>query len=496
MSQKITLLNMFSGLVLQIFTLINGFILPKIILSFFGSEVNGLVSSINQFLSYIALVEGGITGVVTAAFYNPLVKKDEEKISSILVTADYFYRKIGIFFIVYSIFLSIVYPLLFAKSFDFTYVCPLILILAFGLLIQYMFSLTFKTLLTADKRIYIVNFIQTVIICANILLVFLSVYIYPSIHVLKLISSLLFIFQPIYLTIYVRKRYRLNRKAKLDNSLLKSRWNGFAINFAAFIHSSTDIVILTLFTNLKVVSVYSIYYLVVNGIKQLINSCLSGLSATVGQAYVKKDLEELNQKLDIYEYIVFILVFFFFTVAALLITPFVQLYTSGVSDINYNQPVFGLLLVISEALYIIKFPHLDLAYSANKFKEITLPAYIEAFFNIVISILMVGKFGLIGVTIGTIVGMIYRLIFQVFYTSKLIEGRRQGLFYKKLLLFTFCALIGFCICKFFIPFVKLSILSWLKYAVIYSFVICVMLFLLSLICFKSEMKFFINYLNR
>lgn len=496
MSQKITLLNMFSGLVLQIFTLINGFILPKIILSFFGSEVNGLVSSINQFLSYIALVEGGITGVVTAALYNPLVKKDEEKISSIFVTADYFYKKIGIFFIVYSIVLSIVYPLLFAKSFDFSYVSSLILILALGLLIQYMFSLTLKTLLTADKRIYVVNFIQTVIICTNILLVFLSVHIYPSIHVLKLISSLLFIFQPISLIINVKKRYRLNRKAKLDNSLLKSRWNGFAINFAAFIHSSTDIVILTLFTNLKVVSVYSIYYLVVNGIKQLINSCLSGISATVGQAYAKKDLEELNQKLDIYEYIVFILVFFFFTVAALLITPFVQLYTSGVSDINYNQPVFGLLLVISEALYIIKFPHLDLAYSANKFKEITLPAYIEAFLNIAISILMVGKFGLIGVTIGTIAGMVYRLIFQVFYTSKLVEERKQSTFYKKLLLFLFCTLIGFCICKFFIPFVNLSILSWLIYAVIYSFVIFIMLFLLSLTCFKKEMKFFLSYLKR
>lgn len=496
MSQKITLLNMVSGFVLQVFTLINGFILPKIILSFFGSEVNGLVSSINQFLSYIALVEGGITGVVTAALYNPLVKKDEEKISSILVTADYFYKKIGIFFIVYSIVLSIVYPLLFAKSFDFTYVCSLILILALGLLIQYMFSLTLKTLLTADKRIYIVNFIQTAIICANIVLVFLSVYIYPSIHGLKLIGSLLFIFQLISLTIYVKKRYKLNKNAKLDNSLLKSRWSGFAINFAAFIHSSTDIVILTLFTNLKVVSVYSIYSLVVNGIKQLINSCLSGISATVGQAYAKKDLEELNQKLDIYEYIVFIFVFFFFTVTALLITPFVQLYTMGVSDINYNQPIFGLLLVISEALYIVKFPHLDLAYSANKFKEITLPAYIEAFLNIAISILMVGKFGLIGVTIGTIVGMLYRLIFQVFYTSKLVDGRRQSTFYKKLLSFLFCSLIGSCVCKFFIPFVNLNILSWLKYAVIYSFVIFIMLFLLSLTCFKKEMKFFLSYFKR
>ena len=107
MKNKITLLNMLSGLILQFFTIISCFIIPKIILSYFGSEINGLVSSLNQFLSYIALIEGGITGVVVANLYKPIVDKDDNKISSILVTADNFYKKIGIVFILYSILLSV-----------------------------------------------------------------------------------------------------------------------------------------------------------------------------------------------------------------------------------------------------------------------------------------------------------------------------------------------------------------------------------------------------
>ena len=74
MKNKATLLNMISGLILQLFTLVSGFILPKIILIYFGSEVNGLVSSLNQFLSYITLVEGGITGVIVANLYKPIEK--------------------------------------------------------------------------------------------------------------------------------------------------------------------------------------------------------------------------------------------------------------------------------------------------------------------------------------------------------------------------------------------------------------------------------------
>ena len=130
MKNKETLLNMLSGLVLQIFTIISGFILPKIVLSFFGSEVNGLVSSLNQFLSYIALVEGGVTSVIIANLYKPLVEKDRKKLSSIMVTANKFYRKIGFIFIVYTLILASLYPIFFNINFGYLYVFSLTLILS------------------------------------------------------------------------------------------------------------------------------------------------------------------------------------------------------------------------------------------------------------------------------------------------------------------------------------------------------------------------------
>ena len=209
MKNKATLLNMISGLILQLFTLVSGFILPKIILIYFGSEVNGLVSSLNQFLSYITLVEGGITGVIVANLYKPIVDQDNRKISSVLITADRFYKKIGALFIGYSIILSIIYPLYFKTEFKVAYVCSLTLILSITLLIQYMFSLTLKTLLNADKKGYIVNFTQTLIVIFNVIFALISVCVYPSIHVLKLISGSLFILQPIVFNGYVKKNYKI-----------------------------------------------------------------------------------------------------------------------------------------------------------------------------------------------------------------------------------------------------------------------------------------------
>lgn len=496
MKNKTTLLNMISGLILQFFTLVSGFVLPKIILIYFGSEVNGLVSSLNQFLSYITLVEGGITGVIIANLYKPIVDHDNYKISSVLVTADRFYKKIGALFIAYSVILSIAYPLYFKTEFKFSYVCSLTLILSLTLLIQYMFSLTLKTILNADKKGYIVNFTQTLIVICNVVIALISVGVYPSIHILKLISGFLFILQPLIFGKYAKKNYRINWKVEPDNSLIQSRWNGFAINLAAFIHNSTDITVLTFLASLKIVSIYSVYCLVSKGIKQLIESCLSGISHTIGQAYARKDWKELNQKLDIYEYVVFVLVFSLFTVAALLITPFVLLYTKGIVDTDYNQPLFGVLLVISEALYLVKLPHLNLAYTANKFKEITLPAYIEAILNIVISVVLVRKFGLIGVAIGTIVGMTYRMIFHVYYTSRIVPERVQSIFYRKLFLFSVGSVIGFVICHRMLPFTNITVESWVIHAVLYCIVIGIILFGISLLFFKQEMKFFAKYIRR
>lgn len=496
MKNKVTLLNMISGLILQFFTLISGFILPKIILTCFGSEVNGLVSSLNQFLSYITLVEGGITGVIVANLYKPIVEQDNNKISSVLVTADRFYKKIGALFIAYSAILSIIYPLHFKTEFTFSYVCSLTLILSLTLLIQYMYSLTLRTLLNADKKGYVVNFTQTLIVIFNVLFALISVFIYPSIHVLKLISGSLFLLQPLIFNRYVKKNYKIDWKVEPDNSLIKSRWNGFAINLAAFIHNSTDVTVLTFLANLKTVSIYSVYSLVSSGIKQMINACLSGIAHTVGQAYAKKNWKELNQKLDIYEYIVLILVFFLFTVTALLITPFVQLYTKDIVDTDYNQPLFGFLLVLAEALYLIKLPHLNLAYSANKFKEITVPAYIEAMLNIMISVALVKWIGLIGVTIGTIVGMTYRMVFHVYYTSKIVPGRAQCIFYRKLFLFAAGAGGGFVFCYKLLPLQTVTVGSWIVHAIFYCVVMGAILLAISILFFQNEMKFFWKYVKR
>ena len=68
-------LNILSTTIYEIIAIISGFIVPKLILQSYGSTINGLVSSIEQSLSFFVLTDMGIGAVVLAALYGAVKSK-------------------------------------------------------------------------------------------------------------------------------------------------------------------------------------------------------------------------------------------------------------------------------------------------------------------------------------------------------------------------------------------------------------------------------------
>ena len=208
-----------------------------------------------------------------------------------------------------------------------------------------------------------------------------------------------------------------------DRFELKQKWDGLAQHIAAVIHSNTDVTILTFFCSLAEVSVYSVYSLVVSGIKKIILAFSSGIDASWGDMIAKDEYDNLNRKFNLYEILYFSICTIIFSCAMVLIVPFVSVYTKGITDVDYIRYLFGYLIVISEYIWAIRLPYSSITLAAGHFKETRKGAWIEAFVNIIISIILVKKFGIIGVTIGTIVAMLIRTIEFVYHTNKYILKR-------------------------------------------------------------------------
>lgn len=496
MRSKKVLYNIFSNLLLQIVVVIYGFIVPKIIISSFGSDVNGLISSITQFLAYITLLESGFGPVVKAALYKPIAKKDNKSLANILKASEKFFKNISYIFLIYIILLCLLYPFLVTKSFDFLFTVSLIVIIAISTFAEYFFGMTYRLFLQADQKSYIISIIQIITYFFSILVIFILAEIGASIQLIKLLSGIIFTFRPILQNYYVKKKYNINLNDGDDKYELKQKWDGLAQHFAAVIHGNTDITILTIFVSLSEVSVYSVYYLVVKGIKSIIQAFSNGIDASFGDMIVRGEHDNLNKKFSLYEIMYFTIVTIVFTCAIILITPFISIYTRGITDANYIRYLFGFLLVISEYIWAIRLPYSSITLAAGHFKETRVGAWVEAFSNIIISIILVYNFGIVGVTIGTIVAMSIRTIEFVYHTNKYILKRNMLESFKKIFVITIETIIIFVI-SMYLPFVdNVSYINWAINGLMTCILSCIVVIGINSFIYRNDMIMFYNLVRK
>lgn len=69
-------------------------ILPQFFLEFYGSAINGLVTSITQFLSFISFLDLGVGAVVQTNLYRPLADNDNVNLSKIIISAKKFLKRL------------------------------------------------------------------------------------------------------------------------------------------------------------------------------------------------------------------------------------------------------------------------------------------------------------------------------------------------------------------------------------------------------------------
>ena len=421
---------------------ITSFIVPHFIIRAYGSDVNGLLSSITQFLSYIALIESGIGAIGRASFYKPLADHDTRVLSGNARALEYFYRKVSYIFLLYVMILSTLFPLLVHQDFEWLYTAALIVILSFSMFIQYYFGITHQTIIQADQRKYIPSLLQAFTLLLNMVITIAMIKIGATIHAVKIGSAAAYAIRPMVLYFYVQRHYHLDRKAKPKNEILRQRWDGLAQHIAFVIHKNTDIAVLTILANVKEVSVYSVYMLAVSGCSKVVNIFSSNLEPAFGNMLAKGEYKALKDKMKLCSCLTIQIAVILFSTASIMVSPFIMLYTKGVTDANYLRPAFGLIMLIAESFYCIRLPYQAAVYAAGHFKQTRNGALIEAGMNLSISVVLVFYFGLIGVAIGTLLSMAFRTAQYIWYYHMNLIKEKEGLKYEAYRIFVSAVEIG------------------------------------------------------
>ena len=465
MRTKKLVFNTISSWIYEVLAIISSLILPRIFLAFYGSEVNGLVQSITQFLSIISFMQLGIGAVIQASLYKPLVNGDNEEISRVITSANNFFRKIGLVLIVYSIVLIFIYPRITHNVFCYRDVALLIFAISLNLFVQYYFGLVDIILLIADQKGYI-NYCGSIIsLIFNTVVCVILIYAGCSIQSVKIVSSFILLIKPIYNRIYINKHYSINRRMTYSGEPIKQKWNGIAQHVSSVVLDNTDTIVLTMFSTLSNVSIYGVYHMVIYGVKTLFTSVSNGIEAILGELWARNNKQELSDFFEWVEWAVHNLVILIFGCTGTLIVPFVMLYTQGINDANYNQFEFAVLIVLAHALHCIRLPYHMMIKASGRFKETQSNYFIAAIINLLVSIITVKLIGLIGVAIGTFIAMLYQTVWMAVYNSKNIFNRSIKMFIKLIMLDSLNVIIAVWI-MFMLPMQANTIIKWIFSAVI------------------------------
>ena len=110
-SIKKSKLNILISFSYQVIALALGLLIPRITMTSYGSNINGLLSSALQFVGYLNLFEAGVQAVATKSLYKTVGNDDKAGTNSILAAVNKNYKKIGVYYLAGLMILSSLYPL-------------------------------------------------------------------------------------------------------------------------------------------------------------------------------------------------------------------------------------------------------------------------------------------------------------------------------------------------------------------------------------------------
>lgn len=438
--------NLFFGLTSFVITTLIGLLIPRLFLLSYGSETNGLINSVKQIFSYFTLLEAGVGGATLQALYGPMARKDKQEISAILSATNNFYKKTGILYAVAVVAMAILYPVLVKTTLPTSIVVWIILFQGEAGVIKYLVTSKLQLLLKVDGRNYILTNLGTIFaIGSNVARIVLM---YAGFGVLwvQAVFCIIDICQVVFIVLYIRKHYGWLDLKEQPNYQAISQKNSVLIHqISGLIFNNTDTIILTFFCGLKVVSVYAMYSMLFGMVANVIGYISSSVSFAMGQLF-NSDRKRYEKVQEVYETYYLSISFALFTIAYIFILPFLRLYTSGVSDIDYIDKWIPCLFVIFQILNYGRNTSNNIIDYAGHYRQTQWQAVLEMSINLIVSIICVYKFGLYGVLFGTIVALLYRTNDIILYANRIIMKRSAWPTYRRwlrnILLLFICAYVG------------------------------------------------------
>ena len=422
--------NLLSSLVYQVVLISLSFLLPRLYLENFGSEVNGVLSTIKQIFIYMFLLEAGVGLATTQALYKRIGEKDYKSANEVIAATNSYYIKTGVIYLAIVLVIAVVYAYVIPTSIDSNVVFFIIILTALPALFSYFVQAKYRILMEVDGRKYVINNSETILQLASNIAKILVLLLTDSLILIQLVYCIISLAQLSYLYFYAKRRYKwIDLKAKPDFNAISQKNSVLVHQLSGMVFNNTDVILISVLCDFKAVSIYAIYNIFFSQVQNFITSLVSSFTFALGQMF-HTDRKKFDELFNVYETMYIMSSFIIYTLMGVFLLPLIQIYTSGINDAEYTNTFLILLFVLMNLIANSKIPANSIIEFSGEFEKTRSFAIWEMVINLTVSILAILYMGICGAIFGTIAALLYRGAVTIYFSNKKVLKRSQMCTYK------------------------------------------------------------------
>ena len=426
--------NMTSYAALQIVNMMVGLFLPRLYLAVYGSEINGIISTVNSFISYFSYLEAGIGLTLIHSLFKPLAENNSEETNGILSYSQKQYKRISSIYFILVVALSLLFPVFSSSEAlgKFEFVSLVFVIGAYGA-IDFFTMAKYRVLLTADRKEYVISNAYILAQLLRFVFVWLLLHLNISVVFVKIVPILTLLVRSMILKSYIKRNYpnvSYSVPPTTDLSVTSNSWDALLLQISINTSVSLPTIIISQVLGFKEANVYAVYSLVASALISIVSALSSGVAPKMGQNLSCGS--DITESYRIYNFIVSLVIAAVFSTMAVMLIPFVALYTNVVDDVNYIYPLYAVLISAWAALYSYRIPLTAIINAAGIYRENRMNNITNLVIQVVLGIVGALIAGISGLLIVMIIASIQRNIgFGAVNSKKLLHnGVKSDVLYQ------------------------------------------------------------------
>lgn len=477
--------NIKIGFIAQILSMLIQFISRTFFIKYLGVSYLGINGLFSNILTLLSLADLGIGNVLIFSMYKPISDKNEKQINLLMKEYKKIYNIIAFSVLIIGLCLTPFLHLFISSSDNVENLKLIFVLYLINTVVSYL--CVYKiSIINADQKQYIVTVTQQLFgIISNIVMIL--VLILTKNFILYLITQILFsILCNLYLNKKADKMYPFIKDKVCGNIEHEEKKQIFKDTKAMMLHkiggvvvSGTDNIIMSYLINIATVGIYSNYLLIINSLKKFTNIFFVSISSSVGNLNAEKS-KNYSYNIFLKIYYINYLIYSFSTICLIcLFNPFISLWLGN--DFVFNMKI---VFCICLSFYIDGMRQSVLTFkdSMGLFQHDQLKPIVESVVNLIISIFLALKFGVIGIILGTIISMFFicvgteaHVLFKYGFNKK--DNDFFKLYFKYFVLGVIVLFICYCINRLiiinnFIGFIlRIIIIPTLSFSLLILFTI-------------------------